>query len=474
MNLLENLRQFSTLENVPDSQLQWFIDRAEEITFPAGTVVYKPNEPVDYLLLLLEGRLRIDTGGGVGDELIIYDTHSILGVLPFSRMKSIPNRMVAEKSTHILRLHRKHLHELIQMGYEFTEALVHQMTTRVRDFTKLTQQNEKMMSLGRLSAGLAHELNNPVAAVVRSTDTLKTHLRATPEAFKTVMSLKLNDEQVDSVGTFFFKKVDQQRAANRQSLTLLERSSLEDELTDWLDDHGLDDGTSLDLAGPLVEFGFTVDDLDWILEKLGDDNLLGVTNWLVNNLVTEKLVMDISEASKRISTLVGSIKNYTHMDRGAGKERIQLAEGIQNTLTLLDHKLKKKRITLTLNLDPTLPAVGGWAGELNQVWTNLIDNAIDAMPDGGKLEISSQPKDPLNGKTEAPEFILTKVIDNGSGIPADIQEKIFEPFFTTKEIGKGTGLGLDIVQGIIKHHNGSIKVDSQPGRTEFTVCLPVQ
>ena len=470
MNVLETLRLFPALENVPDQQLQWLIERAEEAFFSAESVVYKPDDSVDHLMLILDGRIRIESGaGGAGDELIIYDAHSILGVLPFSRMKRFPHRLVAEKPTRLLRLHRDHLSELIRSCYELTETLVHQMTSRVRDFTKMTQQTEKMASLGRLSAGLAHELNNPVAAVVRSADTLKTHLRATPEAFKTVMHLDLSDEQVDSVQKVFFGKVDGQLAGGSGTrLTMLERSSLEDELTDWLDDHGIDD--AMDLANPLVDFGFSLDDLDWILEKIGDDNLAGVLNWLVNNLVAEKLVLDISEASKRISTLVSSIKNYTHMDRGVGKEQVQLGEGIRNTLTLLEHKVKQKQITLTVNIADDLPAVCGWPGELNQVWTNLIDNAIDALPDGGQLQILSEPDRQGNGL----EFVLTKVIDNGPGIPDDIQDKIFEPFFTTKGIGKGTGLGLDIAQGVVKHHNGSLKVKSEPGHTEFSVCLPVQ
>ncbi|GAB3784714.1 ATP-binding protein [Spirosoma horti] len=468
MNLLETLREFSAFANVPDEQLQWVIDRGEEVTFPKETVLYKPHESIDHLLLLLEGRLRIDAGAnGADDELIVYGDHSILGILPFSRMKSMSNRLITERSTTLLRLHRDDLPDLAKNCYELTESLVHQMTTRVRDYTKLTQQNEKMASLGRLSAGLAHELNNPVAAVVRSVDTLNTHLRATPESFKVVMNLNLTSGQVDCVTDVFFKKLDQQSTVDRRQLTLLERTSLEDDVTDWLDDHGVED--HMDLAGPLVDYGFTVEDLDWILEKIGDENLAGVANWLVNNLVTEKLVSDIGEASKRIATLIDSIKNYTQMDRGVGKQEVQLAEGLRNTVTLLAHKIKSKQIDLTLVIADDLPVVCGWPGELNQVWTNLIDNAIDAMPNGGKLEISSQP----DRRSEEETFVLTKIIDNGPGIPEDIRDKIFEPFFTTKEIGKGTGLGLDIVQGIMKHHNGSIKVQSEPGHTEFSVCLPV-
>jgi signal transduction histidine kinase len=464
MTLLEILKKFPEFTTVPDEQLQWLIDRAEEVMYEQETILYKPGEPADHLMLLLEGRVRIDNGSsGVGDELYMYDPHSILGVLPFSRMKSFPSRFVTHTPVRMLRLHRDHLLGMIQTCYELTASLVQQMTSRVRYFTKQAQQNDKLASLGRLSAGLAHELNNPVAAVVRSVDTLSTHLRATPEAFKTVMSLNLTDDQVDCVKTVFFKKMDQKSAGETRQLSLLERTSLEDELTDWLDDHGIDD--SMDLAGPLVEFSFTVDDLDWLLDKVDDDNLAGVTNWIVNNLVTEKLVSDISEASKRISTLIGSIKNYTHMDRGGGKEQVMLADGIRSTITLLNHKIKSKHIELNLIIPDNLPAVCGWPGELNQVWTNLIDNAIDALPDGGKIDIVSQPDR---------EFVLTRIIDNGTGIPEDIRDKIFDPFFTTKEIGKGTGLGLDIVNGIVEHHNGSIKVHSEPGHTEFSVCLPTQ
>lgn len=469
MDSLAHLRQFPAFANVPDEQFRWFIDHAEEMSFPKDAALYKPNDPADYLILLLEGRIRLDAGpNGSGDELISYEPYAMLGLLPFSRMKSSNNWLMTAAPTRVLRLHRDHLTELIRTCYEMTEAFVHQMTTRVRDYTKQTQQNEKLASLGRLSAGLAHELNNPVAAVARSADTLKTHMRATPEAFKAIMHLDLTDEKVDSVNTMLFKKLEQQiTGAPSQRLNLLERSSLEDELTDWLDDHGVDD--SVDLAGPLVEYGFRVEDLEWVLEKIGDENLTGVIRWMVNNLVTEKLVLDISEASKRIATLVNSIKNYTHMDRGAGKETVQLADGIHNTLVLLDHKVRSKHVAVTVDIPDNIPAICGWPGELNQVWTNLIDNAIDAVPDGGQLTISSQ----FDERTDSPGFVLTKVMDNGSGISADIQDKIFEPFFTTKAIGQGTGLGLDIVQGIIKHHNGSIKVKSKPGQTEFTVCLPV-
>ncbi|OIN57969.1 ATP-binding protein [Arsenicibacter rosenii] len=462
---LATLRAFDYFREVPDEQLQWLLERSESQVHPAKTTLYKPDDPVDHLILVVSGQVRLDSDAqSAKEEIALYGPHSVMGVLPYSRMKTAPTYWNVQAEAELLYLHRDYLREMTQHCYELTEALVHRMTARVRDFTKLAQQNEKMASLGRLSAGLAHELNNPVAAVVRSANTLRKHMHATPERFKTIMRLQLSDAQIDVVNQLLLRLL----SAPAKHLSLLERSSLEDELMDWLDDHDITDND--DLAGQLIEFNVSADDLDTLFEGVGTGNIQGVLDWLVTNLVTEKLVLDISDASGRIQTLVGSIKNYTYMDRGEGKSNLHIQEGIQSTLTLLNHKLKQKQITTTVELADNLPVLCGWPGELNQVWTNLIDNAVDAMDNGGRLEITSQIDQRPNGQT----FILTKVVDSGKGIPENVIDRIFDPFFTTKPIGSGTGLGLDIVQGIVHRHNGSIKVKSQPGHTEFSICLPVE
>jgi signal transduction histidine kinase len=468
--LLSELHKFPAFTDVPDEQLLWLLDHADEETFADGTVIFKPGDALNHLNLLLTGRVRLDNGpNGTADELAVFESYSTLGVLPYSRLAKAASFGRAEGQMRWLALHRDYLKPMTQTCYELTAAFVRQMTNRVRTFTAQQQQTDKLASLGRLSAGLAHELNNPVAAVVRSASTLKDHLRATPDGFKTLMHLTLTDAQVDAVNTAFFSKIDQ-KATNgpKNRLSLLERSSREDELTDWLDDRAISD--ALDLAGSLTEFGVTTEDLDWLLAQIGDENLPGVVNWLVNNMVTEQLVIDISEASTRIQSLVGSIKDYTHMDQGGSKQTLHLADGLRSTVTLLNHKIKAKHISLNLDLPTELPEIAGWPGELNQVWTNLIDNAVDALPDtNGIINISAH-HDP---RPHGPGFVITTITDNGAGIPEDIRSKIFDPFFTTKPIGKGTGLGLDIVQGIVRHHNGSVKVESEPGRTVFSVCLPV-
>lgn len=463
MDLVSTLHQFPNFVDVPEAQLQWFVERAEERHFSQSTTTTPAGVSIDYLTVLLSGRIRID--GGASDDIVVYDVPGcILGILPYSRMKAATFPVIADANTSVLQLHRDHLRSMTEHCYELTEVMVRQMTDRVRDFTRQIQQGEKMASLGRLSAGLAHELNNPVSAVVRSADALKGHMKATPERFKAVMSIQLPEEEVDLVNELMFRRLN----AGKPSLSMLERNSLEDDLTDWLDDNSLENPE--ELTESLVEFGFTIDDLDEIGDRVSAENLPAILGWIVNNLVTEKLVREIAEASKRISTLVGSIKSYTHMDRGEGREKIELKNDIMNTLTLLDHKLKVKHIATSVSIPADLPPFTGWPGELNQVWTNLIDNAVDAMPDGGKIEIKTE----LDQRSDGSSFVYTHVIDNGEGISPEIKSKIFDPFFTTKAMGAGTGLGLDIVQGIIKHHRGSIKVESEPGRTEFIVCLPIE
>ena len=238
----------------------------------------------------------------------------------------------------------------------------------------------------------------------------------------------------------------------------------EDEITDWLDNHSIENG--YEMADNFVDFNFYLENLESIAKQIPPAYLSPVLNWVNNLLITEKMVEDIQESSKRIADLVNSVKIFTHMDRGTDKQYADIHIGITNTLTMLAHKIKKGNITLVKAFDDTLPPVKALIGELNQVWTNLIDNAIDAM--------EANSKGTLKIITERDrEFVQVSIMDDGPGINEDIKSRIFDPFFTTKEIGKGTGLGLEVVQRIVKQHNGSIKVNSTPGNTAFVVCFPI-
>jgi len=333
------------------------------------------------------------------------------------------------------------------------------MTTRVREFTKIQQQQEKMMSLGKLSAGLAHELNNPSSAMARSASELKKHLGALPEKFKSVISIKMTEEQIDAVNDIMFNKIEQ---AGELRLSLSQKTEIEDDIAEWLEEHGFEDG--YELASTFAEFGFTEDDFEEILDHVNERDAPPVIEWMQNVLTTENLVNDIQSAAVRIADLVSSIKSYTHMDRGTDMEVVNLKDGIENTLKMLNHKLKQKQIDARLNIGESVPGILGRIGSLNQVWTNIIDNAIDAMSQGGKLEITIEKEG---------DHVSVCIQDDGKGIPAEIQSQVFDPFFTTKKIGEGTGMGLDIVQRIITNHKGQIKLTSQSGQTKFTFYFPI-
>jgi len=356
---------------------------------------------------------------------------------------------------------REKMTEMIKTQFELTQALVHVMTNRVRSFTALQQQNEKMLALGKLSAGLTHELNNPASAIVRDSESLLKHLQLEPQTFKSMIAIRMEPEHVDTVTKKLFRVISEKREVN---LTLRQRTDKEEELTDLFDEMEIEN--SDEVAENFVEFGFETEDIELFRKHIPEQFFSPVFNWINTLLVTERMVQDIGESARRIANLVNSVKTYTHMDQGQEKQYADIRIGIKNTLQMLIYKIKKGNITMVKEFDETLPPVKAMIGELNQVWTNLIDNALDAMEPNGKGTLTI--------KTEKDkEFVQVSIIDDGPGIPEEIRSRIFEPFFTTKEMGKGTGLGLEVVQRIVHQHNGTIKVNSEPGRTALVVCFPI-
>lgn len=461
MDVLKKLQENPGLQGVPDHQLQWLIDNSECLDYAEGEYLFRKGEPADHMMIILEGRAKIYTEqNNQKREMFELEPPDISGLLPFSRLKTALGFAEVVEPVKLLRTHRDTLKELVCTHYELTEKLVHEMTSRVRDFTSLQRQNEKMLALGKLSAGLAHELNNPAAAIARSSDELKKHLHYTPERFKEVIAMKLEPSQVDAVNEILYSRA----AEGRRNLGLKERNQKEEDILDWFDDNGLDGAD--DLADNFIEYGIGPDELDKVKEYIPADELVKVLAWLDNVLTTERMVGDINEASVRISRLVSSVKSYSHMDRGHDKVLSDIHKGLKDTLVMLDHKLRKSNISLEIDFASDLPMINILAGEMNQVWTNIIDNAIDA------LEGVNNPTLAVRSLKDR-EFLNVKITDNGPGIPADVVDKIFDPFFTTKEVGKGSGLGLEIAKNIVVQHNGSIKVASKPGETTFTICLPL-
>jgi signal transduction histidine kinase len=456
------LHTIDEFRDVPEAQLQWLIDNSSIQHIKEGEFFFRPGMSAVGCYIMITGKIHIyDLINQEMRDVTTLEPKDISGYLPFSRGLTINVYAQALADSSTLLLPKEKFREMISLHFELTQALVHVMTNRVRTFTSLQQQDEKMMALGKLSAGLTHELNNPAAAIVRSSASLLEHLRLQPEDFKEIIAIRMEEKEVDAVTHKLWEILDR---TDKPKLTLMERTELEDQITGWLEDHQVQ--RAAEIAENFLEDGFSCDDLRDFKSHIPVPYLSPVFNWINSTLVTRKMVADINEASRRISDLVKSVKNFTHMDQGKGKELTDIRDGIRNTLTMLHYRFKKENVTLIEDYDESLPRINAMVSELNQVWTNLIDNALDAMePTGhGQLTIRTEKEH---------DWAKTSIIDNGPGIPAEIQSRIFEPFFTTKEIGKGTGLGLDVVCRIIKQHHGSIRLQSKPGETMFVVCFPI-
>ncbi len=457
--LLQQIQAFDTFSEISPEALQWMIDASDYHLYKKGEALFRPGDAVDHMQIIVSGQYVIrTTRGGQTLELGVFETGYITGVLPFSRMTHAQAEGIALQPTYVLELHRQHFTEMVNRSYTLTQALVARMSDRVRDFTSQRFQAEKLMALGKLSAGLAHELNNPASAMVRNAQELYQKVHSTPEKFKAIMTMGITPEQTDQINAILFGKIQE---APSLSLSLMQREERLDDMLDWLEDHDIEGAE--DIAETFADFGMTAEELSGIEKIVGGHPLPSILWWMESTFSLERLVEEINEASNRISSLVRSIKDYSHMDRGLALEPVDVHEGLKSTLTMLRHQLKGKQIELVQDFCQSAPAVQGFAGELNQIWTNLIVNAVDAMPPGGRLIVRTYPNR---------EYVCVDIEDNGSGIPEEDQTRIFEPFFTTKPMGEGTGMGLDIVKKIVDRHKGKITLDSKPGRTVFTLCFP--
>lgn len=455
---LAHLAAHGRTAELPETERVWLAAHGVRRRYAVGEVVTHKGEQAPELLILFAGHnvIRVDRGAGV-HKVFEWKAGDIGGHMPYSRGASPPNDVMVEEAVDCLALRKELFADLIRACPQFTAVCVHIMIDRARHFTQNDLRDEKLVSLGKLAAGLAHELNNPASAVVRGAKQLAESVAASEDAARRLGGAGLNEQQfqlIDDIRAMCL------RAAPTMMRSTLGRSDREDEFAEWLDAHAADERC----AGPLADTGVTIDALDDLAAIVQGEVLNATLKWMAAGCSVRTLSGDIEAAAARIHHLVGAVKGFTYMDHAPLPEPVDIRQGISDTMVMLGSKIRAHDAHVALTLPDDLPCAIAVGGELNQVWMNLIDNAVDAAGPNGRVEVVAAHE---HGR------IVVRVIDNGPGIPADLQSRIFEPFFTTKGVGKGTGLGLDIVRRLLKQHDGELALDSVPGRTEFLVRLPV-
>ena len=441
---------------LPDDQIAWFISQAEELHFKSGDTYFRQGDPADAMFVIMEGQLQ--GRGEIGGETIMFSMKpgDVTGVLPFSRMKQFTVGARALTDATVLRFPSSLFPELVQKMPELATRLVGLMSDRIREATRFEQQRDRLAALGKLSAGLAHELNNPASAAKRATSQLRDNLVRIRNA-----SHELGRRDLTAAQRTEIEKLEAAiTQADGPPPDPLAASDLEDRIDSLLRSHGQDD--LWQLAADLARRNFKPAVLETLFASLDQDTARAALIRISTSVEIAGLLNEIESATTRISELVRAIKEYTFMDQ-APIQNVDVVKTLETTLTILNHKLKKG-VTVHRDYGSVPLLVNSFGSELNQIWTNLIDNAIDAMGGKGELRLRAYRDD---------DCVVVEIRDNGPGIPEEVEPHIFEPFFTTKAVGEGTGLGLDTVQRIVKKHRGSIQVRSKPGDTCFQVLLPI-
>jgi signal transduction histidine kinase len=453
--LIEEIKKVPVFTDLPNDFLEWFVSSCQEARFAPGDIIFREGGPPQYMVVFLEGRVYSRREAeGANSAIFIAKKGDVTGTLPFSRMTQIRVTGRAEEPCHLLLFPATLFQELIHRSPLLGQRLVGILTDRVRETTRGEQQRDKLAALGKLSAGLAHELNNPAAAAARSADALLECLARLRQLDAKTYLTESNCTAIAKIESDLRSEL--QPAAFKDQL---DRSDREEAIASWLESHSIPEPWKL---SPLLTDGnLTSEHLERYLEAAGPA-LPAALSRFATMLEMERIIDQISHSTHRISTLVKAIKEYSYMDQSPVQE-VDIVRGLETTLSILEHKLRKG-INVVRDFAPDLPKITANGGELNQIWTNLIDNAADAMKNKGTLRLRA---------LREGEDVMIEIADNGSGIPKEVQSRIFEPFFTTKGVGDGTGLGLDAVHRLVRKMRGSITFTSVPGDTRFQVRLPI-
>ena len=450
------LLRFPAFADLPEDQIAWFLSQSREANLKAGEIYAKQGDPPDTMFVLLQGEFEWRGESGGETFAISGKVGDVTGALPFSRMKQFTVTGRALTDGRILRFPASLFPELIQKMPELAKRLVGVLADRVRETTRLEQQRDRLAGLGKLSAGLAHELNNPASAAKRAAAQLRETLKRIKDASHELGRRELTPTQKAEIEKLEFS-FTQQHELPPDALTT---SDLEDKIDSLLRSHGQND--LWQLAAELAQRGIKPSALESLFENLDAGTARAALVRIAASVEIASLLNEIESSTSRISDLVGAIKEYTYMDQ-APVQNVDVVKSLETTLTILNHKLKRG-ITVQRDYLPIPLLVNSFGSELNQVWTNLIDNAIDAMNGNGALRVRTYRDDGC---------VVVEISDNGPGISPEVKAHIFEPFFTTKAVGEGTGLGLDTVQRIVRKHRGNVQVNSRPGDTRFQVSLPL-
>jgi len=454
--IVDALRQVAALHGLTNHEYEWLATRCEELRFPSGAALFREGDPATKMSIILHGEIHVRRQQS-GVSLFVGRSGQITGVLPFSRMKTHGGEGYAATDVWGLQLDREQFPEMLEAIPSMGQRCVSVLLDRVREMTRLEQQTEKLSALGKLAGNLAHELNNPASAAQRAASGLIEELRIYGQQKFLLGSLCLDEKHLENVRAWSRRIAEQARARPADPVTQVER---EDRLQRWLREHRVE--TSRPIVPDLAELNVTPAELDKLAELLGGQHLEIVLSQFASSARTERMAQAMVDSTARIFDLIAAVKDYSWMDQ-APIQQVDIPQSLETTLAMLQSRLDK--VEVERRYAPDLPRISAYASELNQVWMTLLENALDAMHNRGRITLNAH----CSG-----DSVVVEIWDDGPGIPEEIQGRIFEPFFTTKAPGSGLGLGLDTAQRIVRQHRGYIHLMSKPGATCFQVRLPIE